>query len=327
MPDDFKPVDPPEWFKAPAGPQPSPRSPGDLRWPSASPHEPAEHERQPARHDTTRVPVGVRLPSAPPPSTSTYGVVAPPAVFPERVSHGNTPDAGLGGSGWRVRHFETATERPWNEAVPPPTFQTPLPTAMPWEQATRPRTPPRRLAALGVALFALFGLAALAISDFSHTTHSISQPSSVGALTQLTDPRLDAAIQTVQRAVLTAGAANVVDGVYGTDGRAQLVLIVVQGPNGQTGGTPSGLQGFFNGLASGAGASGWTLDRSHATLTKVDGTAFECSPVSAPALQGNALSTCAWNDGSAAGVVFDVTGQPMADTLNQAVQARSASEG
>jgi len=252
--------------------------------------------------------------------------VAPPAVFPERVAATSSADAGPGGSGWRIRGAEPAVERPWHGA-PPPELPALLPIAMPWEQAARHSTPPRRFAALGVAFFALFGLAALAISDFSHSTHSITQPSAVGALTQLTDPRLDTAIQTLQRAVLTAGASNVVDGVYGTDGRAQLVLIVVQGSSGQTGATHSGLEGFFNGLASGAGASGWTLDRSHATLTSVDGTAFECSPVSAPALQGAALSTCAWNDGSAAGVVFDVTGQPMAETLNQAVQARSATEG
>ena len=39
------------------------------------------------------------------------------------------------------------------------------------------------------------------------------------------------------------------------------------------------------------------------------------------------VSTCAWTDSNVAGVVFDVAGQPMAQTLNQAVQARSATEG
>ena len=303
MPDDVTPTQPSEWFQPPDYPDAGPPSSGDLRWPTTPPQAPPEPAPQHVARDAV--------------------VVAQPE-YPRPTAIATLEDVASGGNGWKVRHAEIAEHRPW-EFAPPSLFE-PLSPAETVAKAPRRRTPPQRFAALGVAVVALVALAALALTDFSHAPPSITQPTTVGALTQLNDPQLDSAMQTLQRAVLTAGATNVVDGVYGTNGRPQLVLIVVQGTSGANGGAQAGLQSFFNGLVTGAGASGWNVDRAHATLTSVNGTSFECSPVSAPALQGTKLSTCAWTDSNVAGVVFDVTGQPMAETLNQAVQARSATE-
>ena len=303
MPDDVTPTEPSEWFQPPELPDAGPPASADLRWPTAPPHAPPE----------------------PPPTLTRDPVAVAQPEYPRPAAVATLDNVATGGSGWKVRHVETAGHSPW-EFAPPSLFEPWSSTETP-VKAPRQPTPPRRYAALGVAVVALVGLVALALADVSHAPRSITQPSSVGGLTQLNEPQLDSAMQTLQRAVLTSGASNVVDGVYGTNGRPQLVLIVVQGVTGANSGGQSGLQSFFNGLVTGAGASGWHVDRPHATLTSVNGTSFECSPVSAPTLPGAALSTCAWTDSNVAGVVFDVTGQPMAQTLNQAVQARSATEG
>lgn len=332
MPYDSRPTDPPEWYQPPEEAERRTRSTHDLRWPSATPAPTTQPVRHVTHDATAPVPPAHRLPIAPP---SSFVISSPPvsrpAPLPEsrpasqlatRPEPSEAPHAG--GSGWSVRSLDSTADRPLDLVVPPPVFE-PLRAAVP-DRVPSPYTPTRRIAALGVALLALAGVVALALSDLSRGTHSITQPASVGDLTQLNDPQLDAAMQTLQRSVLTAGAANVVDGVYGTTGSPQLLLIVVQGSAGGGSSPPLGLQSFFDGLARGAVASGWTLDRSHSSVTSVDGTNFECSPLSAPALQGAKLSTCAWSDNDVAGVVLDLTGQPMPDTLNQAVLARSATE-
>jgi hypothetical protein len=334
MPYDARPTDPPEWYQPPEEAERRTHSTHDLRWPSATP-SPAMQQVRHVTHDAaTSVPPAHGLPVAPPAS---FVISSPPVKRPATPlinkpasqpltdpEPSGTPHSG--GNGWGIRHLDSTGDRPLDFITPPPVFEPLQSGAIVPARAPRRGAPTRRIAALGVAILALAGVVALALSDLSHGTHTITQPASVGDLSQLADPQLDAAMQTLQQSVLTAGAANVVDGVYGTAGHPQMLLIVVQGSAGGASGPPLGLQSFFNGLSRGAVASGWTLDRAHTSVTNVDGTTFECSPLSAPALEGAKLSTCAWSDNDVAGVVLDLTGQPMPDTLNQAVLARSATE-
>lgn len=203
--------------------------------------------------------------------------------------------------------------------APPP----PMPL-MPWERKATTR-PLRRYLLFGTGLFALCGLAALVFGGVGRSGPSIQQPSTIDALTQVDTPQVSALLQSLDRFERSVGASNVVTGAYGTNGEPQLLLVVVQGGIISNGGTREAVDTFMRGLTAGAGGAGWTLDPSKLTVSTADGATFECDSGPSSQLNGDVLGACAWTDPGVAGAVVDLTGQPLGDTLNDAVQARAGS--
>ncbi len=196
---------------------------------------------------------------------------------------------------------------------------------MPWDRQARSR-PTRRYVLFGVGLFALCGLAAAVLAGVGRTGPSIQQPDTIGVMNQVDSPDIGALLQNLDRYEHSVGASNVVTGAYGADGTAQTMLVVVQGGVIRGGGDKASIDAFMHGLTAGASGSGWLLDPAKLTVTVANGTTFECDSGSSSNLGGATLSTCAWTDAGIAGVVVDVTGLSLADTLNEAVTARAAAE-
>lgn len=267
---------------------------------------------------------------------------APPPAPAERSTE--AVDDG-GGPGWGLRPSPAATPAPTRTPIgaatvpvgvpiartarrPAPGAEllqdAPLPT-MPWDRQAKPR-PTRRYVLFGVGLFALCGLAAMVLAGVGRMGRSIEQPDTIGVIGQVNSPDIDALLQNLDRYEHSAGASNVVTGAYGANGTVQTMLVVVQGGVIRGGGDKASVDAFMHGLTAGASGSGWALDPAKLTVTNANGTTFECDSGSSANLDGATLSTCAWTDAGIAGVVVDISGLSLADTLNEAVTARAAAE-
>ena len=340
-------VTPPTEAFAVTPPAPPPRQAATTAidfWPVASPafDEPA------GAHPPDAPSPQWGAPSAPlSPPTPTVTALAPPTplvrpivtIVPSAKTAPSTPhteqdaaDDG-GGRGWRVRAGHGALDDeparplgtmldPLQTADEPPAFVMPL---MSWEKRHR-RRPARRYVLFGVGLFALFGLAALALTTVGRFAHGIQQPQTIGGLVEVETPSVQTTLDSLQQYEQSLGASNVVTGAYGSQSQTQMMLVVVQGTMFSNGGTVPAVQGFVHGVVAGASSVGWTLDPSKATTSTVNGTTFECDQGPASANGGAVLSMCAWTDPGVAGAVVDITGQSLTDVLNETVQARAASE-
>ena len=327
-----------------AGARPAAQSAVDF-WPVESPAEdlpapPAESwpaQRVPLSPLTAAAPPAATALAPPTPLVRPIITVSPPASRNESSLPSFAepePQEDSGGRGWRVRGGHTATLDeepprptgtfldPFEATDQPPAFVMPL---MPWEKRQRQR-PTRRYVLFGVGLFALCGLAALTLTTVGGFGHGIHQPQTIGGLTQVDTPSVQTTLDSLQGYEQQLGASNVVTGAYGAQDQTQMMLVVVQGSMLAGGGTPQALQGFVHGIATGATSVGWTLDPAKITTSTVDRTTFECDEGPASANGGAVLSMCAWTDPGVAGAVVDITGQPLTDVLNEAVQARAASE-
>jgi hypothetical protein len=192
---------------------------------------------------------------------------------------------------------------------------------MPWDARTIHR-PMRRYVLFGVGLFALCGLTAAVLSGVGRSGPAIQQPASIGTLSLTHTPQVDAILQSLEHFEHSAGAVNVATGAYGDGTQPELLLVVAQGGAVDTRGAAA-VNAFMRGLPT-ASSIGWTLDPSKLTTTTVNGTTFVCDSGPASQLDGITLVTCAWGDRGVAGAAIDLGGQPLADTLNEAVEARAA---
>lgn len=182
----------------------------------------------------------------------------------------------------------------------------------------------RRYLLFGVGLFALCGLTAAVISGVGRAGPGIQQPGTIGAQTLVHTPQVDAIAQSFDRYERSAGAVNVVTGAYGDSTTPQLLLVVAQGGAPTAGGTTQATaSAFIHGLSVGSGI-GWTLDPAKLTTTTVDGTTYVCDSGPSSQLDGIAVVACAWSEKGLAGAAIDLSGQPLADTLNATVEARAA---
>jgi hypothetical protein len=180
----------------------------------------------------------------------------------------------------------------------------------------------RRYVLFGVGLFALCGLTAAVLSGVGRSGPAIQQPASIGTLSLTHTPQVDAILQSLEHFEHSAGAVNVATGAYGDGTQPELLLVVAQGGAVDTRGAAA-VNAFMRGLPT-ASSIGWTLDPSKLTTTTVNGTTFVCDSGPASQLDGITLVTCAWGDRGVAGAAIDLGGQPLADTLNEAVEARAA---
>jgi len=270
--------------------------------------------------------------SAPRPASQPVPRFELPATFVESAPRADAappaPRDETGGRGWHVREPQRF-DLGW---TPSPAYAgaatavTPPPIAMPWDRPAPSRRPVTRYLLLAATLFAGIGGGVLALSLLRDGGPAISQPSSIGALTPVSTPAVDATLQSVQQTQRSAGASNVVAAVYGGAGRPTLLLLVEQNPLLSDGGTRAGLDNFMRGFAGGLTASGWRADAGGMTASTVDNTMFACEPMRSPQLTSTTLSTCVWTEHNVGGVVVDLSGQNLADTLNEAVQARAAAE-
>jgi hypothetical protein len=175
--------------------------------------------------------------------------------------------------------------------------------------------------AITLLLVAVLGVAGYEwLSGRAHPDHTITTPSSVGALTEIHTPATVAVTQQMQKVMQQYGATRVASGVYGEAGRATLVVLLAQGPNIET-----STNQFFNDFASGLKTQGVTVNSTRSSTTTTGGSVFICSPATGPAPL-TAVSLCGWDDGDTIGLVMDVSGQPVAATLHEAEVARSAGE-
>ena len=283
-------------------------------------------------------PVLPRAPEPPPRATSARPAAPAPETETETVDDG-------GGPGWGLRRSPAATPAPTRTPIGAATVPVGVPIArtarrpapgaelpqdepiptMPWDRQAKAR-PTRRYVLLGVGLFALCGLTAMVLAGVGRTGRSIQQPETIGVMSQVDSPDIDALLQNLDRYEHSVGASNVVTGAYGADGTAQMMLVVVQGGVISGGGDKASVDAFMRGLTAGASGSGWVLDPAKLTVTTANGTTFECDSGPSSNLDGATLSTCAWTDAGIAGAVVDVSGLSLADTLNEAVTARAAAE-
>ena len=316
-------------------------------WPVSAPAEVAAPEPQEEEWPAHRAPLSP-LTAAPPPSAAALAPPTPlvrpiititPASSPSpgaepSVSRAAEPEArDEGGRGWSIRAGHPSAghdEQPKPGGLLPDPRMAAEPAAfvmprMSWEKQQRQR-PTRRYVLFGAGLLALSGLAALALTTVGGFAHGIHQPQTIGGLAQVDTPSVQTTLDSLDAYERSAGASNVVTGAYGTQDQTQLMLVVVQGSALANGGTPAALQSFVHGIVTGASSVGWTLDPAKITTNTVDGTVFECDQGPASANGGAILSMCAWTDPGDAGAVVDITGQPLTDVLNEAVQARAASE-
>lgn len=316
-------------------------------WPVGSPALNAPAEPQAEDGPPLRAPLSP-LTAAPPPSAT---ALAPPTPLVRpiiTITPASSPSPGAaisivdrtdpepeddGGRGWRVRSGQSSSShvepaKPTGILLDPQMAAPQAAFVMPrmsWEKEHRQR-PTRRYVLFGAGLLALSGLAALALTTVGGLAHGIHQPQTIGGLAQVATPSIQTTLDSLDSYERSAGASNVVTGAYGSQDQAQMMLVVVQGPMLANGGTPLAVQTFVHGIVTGASSVGWTLDPSKITTTAVDGTTFECDEGPASANGGAVLSMCAWTDAGVAGAVVDITGQPLTDVLNEAVQARAASE-
>jgi hypothetical protein len=250
----------------------------------------------------------------------------PPAIEPRGPNGG-------GGPGWRIREGHAAPAddeparrlgtllEPLQPAEEAPAFVMPR---MSWEK-THQQRPMRRYMVLGAGLFALCGVAALAVTKVGPFAHGIQAPQAIGSLSQIDAPQVTATLDQLDNYERSLGASNVVTAAYGPSGQTQIVLIVVQ-TTAAEGAAPIDLQNFVHVLTTGVGSVGLVLDPSKSTTTTAGGTTFACDTGPASANGGTALSMCAWSDTRAAGATIDVTGLSLTDVLNETVQARAATE-
>jgi hypothetical protein len=288
-------------------------------------------------------------PAPPPPSAggsrphAFEAVPASIAVAQQRLS---TPTIGIrpepvevtgptkpGGTGWNIRSRDEMflPNRGRAEAADGPAWETrTLPGAdrdrSAWMVPDAPRS--RRLSgrkfggiALTVVLLAILGFAGYEwINGRSHPAHTITTPAAVGSLTAIHTAASVAVTQQMQRVMQQDGATHVVTGVYGSAGRATLVVLLAQGPNIETTTTQ-----FFTDFATGLKTQGVTVNSAQTVNTTNKGSDFICSPATGPAPL-TAISLCGWDDGDTIGLVMDVSGQPLSTTLQDAEAARGAGE-
>ncbi|MFN2581608.1 MAG: hypothetical protein ABR498_02575 [Candidatus Dormibacteria bacterium] len=299
-----------------------------LDWPTPATDWPApasEPSTVPPPADANAAPV-----APPDPRTFSLPVADPtPVVTPAPLPRPSTaPATGsmvAGGPGWNIRRAPQPLQpgAPQPEPVLPVAYDAPPPGApLPWEQPPAKASGTIRYLFFAVALFAICGVAALVVTGVGHKTHSISEPTTVGALAQVNVPQLDTLLTQVQDLERSAGATNVVVAMYGSGNKAGMMLMVVQ--NGTVSGGSNNMQSFMRGFSSGLGATGWKLDTTQQSVNTVNGTTFDCAPMTSTQMQGVTFSTCAWTEDGVAGAVVDFTGLSPADTLNETVQARSA---
>ena len=257
-------------------------------------------------------------------STPTVGVRPPPLEMAGPVRPG--------GTGWNIRgRDETQVlNRGKAEGGEAAWGTRPLPNVnrdrSAWDVPAAPRG--RRLSGKGVLaigltaiLVAILGFAGYEwLNGRTHPDHTITTPTSVGALTAIHTPATAAVTQQMQAVMQEDGATHVVSGVYGKAGRAMLVVLLAQGPN-----IESSTSQFFKDFTTGLKTQGVTVISSEALNTTTDGSHFICSPATGPAPL-TSISLCGWDDGDTIGLVLDVTGEPVSATLGEAVAARTAGE-
>jgi hypothetical protein len=258
-------------------------------------------------------------------STPTIG------IRPEPVDVGGPVSPG--GTGWNIRGRDGGflPNRGLAESTDLPAWTTrELPNAhrdrSAWsvpEAPRRGRLSARQLLGivLSLVLVAILGFAAYEwFTGGAHPDHTITTPAAVGALTAIDTPATVAVTQQMQKVMQEHGATRVVSGVYGQAGHATLVVLLAQGPNIET-----STNQFFADFTTGLKTQGVTVVRGRMLNTTSGGSEFICSPATGPAPL-TALSLCGWDDGDTIGLVMDVTGQPVAATLRDALAARGAGE-
>jgi hypothetical protein len=280
-----------------------------------------------------------------PPASRTPTFEAVPASLGVAQQRLSTPTIGIrpeplaqagpvspGGTGWNIRGRDEALAQNRGKAEEGAAAwgTRALPNAhrdrSAWDVPAAPRT--RRLSGKGVLgigltviLVAILGFAGYEwLSGRTHPDHTITTPASVGALTAIHTAATAAVTQQMQQVMQEAGATHVVSGVYGTAGRAMLVVLLAQGPNLET----STIQ-FFNDFTTGLKTQGVTMISGRTLNTTTDGSDFICSPATGPAPL-TSISLCGWDDGDTIGLVLDVTGEPVSATLQEATAARTAGE-
>ncbi len=304
-------------------PDPGPRPHAFEAVPAPAPPVPdqgSKHHSFEAVPASAPVGVGQRM------STAATVAVRPPAPAEQAVS----PDSVPGGKGWNIRSHddENLTRGRAEQGTPgwsPRTTPAMTKDRSAWDVPAAPRS--RRPSGRGVVgilltlvLLAILGFAAFEyISGRNHAT-TIKTPATVGTLAPVSTPAAVAVSQQMKQVMLAYGATQVVSGVYGTSGRPTLVVLLAQGPDIAT--TSSQ---FFDDFSTGLKMDGVTVDAAKTVKTTTNGSQFVCSPATRPAPQ-TAVSLCGWSDGSTIGLVMDVSGQPVAKTLTEAVQAKTAGE-
>lgn len=241
--------------------------------------------------------------------------------------------SGPGGHGWNVRRQEKASRlRTEREAVEGGPAWSPRTTGAlsgdhsQWDApiARRRRRTDLRILTRMVLTLALIAIVVFAVvklvSGGGHALTTIATPASIGSLTAIRTPATAAVTREMEQVMLAYGATRVVSGVYGAGGQPSLVVLLAQGPNIET----SSSQ-FFNDFASGLRSDGVTVNRGKTIAVTMGGSDFVCSPATRAAPL-TPVSLCGWDDGSAIGLVMDVSGQPVTTTLHEAVAARSAGE-
>jgi hypothetical protein len=257
-------------------------------------------------------------------STPTIGVRPEPPAMAGPVSPG--------GSGWNIRGRDDtlALNRGKAEEGSAAWGTRPIPSAnrdrSAWDVPPAPRK--RRLTGKGVlgigltvVLVAILGFAGYEwLNSRAHPDHTITTPTAVGALTAIHTPATAAVTQQMQQVMEEDGATHVVSGVYGTAGRAMLVVLLAQGPNIGT-----STDQFFSDFTTGLKTQGVSVNSSKTLNTTTDGSDFICSPASGPAPL-TSISLCGWDDGDTIGLVLDVSGDSVSATLREAAAARTAGE-
>jgi hypothetical protein len=234
-----------------------------------------------------------------------------------------------GGSGWNIRPMDEMVGQRRTKSDTPPTWKTRSlqsrdRSAWMVPDALRTRTISRRMVMgilLSIVLVAVLGFAGYQwLSGRAHPAHTITTPATVGTLTAIDTPAAVAVSQQMQKVMQQYGATNVVSGVYGTAGRATLVVLLAQGSA-----IESSTNQFFNDFTTGLKTQGVTVVNGETLNTNTGGSNFICSPATGPAPL-TAVSLCGWDDGDTIGLVMDVSGQTVSATLQEAVAARTAGE-
>ncbi len=238
-----------------------------------------------------------------------------------------------GGNGWNVRSREGGflPNHGQSDGEAGATWQTRTPpnadrdrSAWDVPEAQRRRTFSGRSSlgiALSVILVGILGFAGYEwFTGRAHPDHTITTPAAVGSLTAMRTPATAAVTQQMQVVMQQDGATRVVSGVYGTSGRATLVVLLAQGPN-----IEATTKQFFTDFTAGLKSQGVTVDSAKTVNTTNDGSDFICSAATGPAPL-TALSLCGWDDGDTVGLVMDVSGQAVSATLREAEAARDAGE-
>jgi hypothetical protein len=289
--------------------------------PKSPPYEAAPGSRSPA-FEAVPVSLGVAQQRL---STATIG------IRPEVVEVAGSVTAG--GAGWNIRRRDggEAPNRGRPEGDAPPAWETrTLPNAHRDRSAwTVPEAPRTRTVSGRMVMGVVFSLVLVATLGFAgyewlagraQPDHTITTPPSVGTLTAMHTPATAAVTEQMQKVMQQYGATHVVSGVYGAAGRAQLVVLLAQGPD-----IEKSTNQFFNDFTSGLKTQGVAVISSKRLNTATDGSDFVCSAATGPAPL-TALSLCGWDDGDTIGLVVDVSGQAVSATLREAEAARTAGE-